>query len=932
MMQVRELLLSHRRGALALAAALTVLLAGCRGDSPERLMQSAQDYFAKSDYPAASIQLKNLLQQEPQNASARLLLGKALLETRDPVSAEKELRRALEFGQSQEHVLPSLARALAEQNEHAKLLSEFGEAKLREPRADAALRTHLADALLRAGRRDAASAAYTAALAAQPGYPAARLGQARIVALAGKVEDAVRITDELIAAQPAFAEAHMLKADLLFAVGDRDGARKAMEQAVAQSPSDVSMKLALSSLLLDLGAVDAAADQLAQARKVARGDLRVTYYEGMLALRRGQPQQARDHALQVLKSAPDHVPSLLLAGAVELRLNQPLSAEAHLRKALTRVPDHPGARRLLVGAYLKSGSAARALEALQPLVAGRDIEEPRLLLLAGETYLANGDLQRAGAYFNAAAQVDAVKSVARTRLGQIALAAGRADEGFRELEAAAEQGGNEYQADLSLIAGYMRRNALDKALAAALNLEKKQPSNPLAPYVIGVVHTGRKDIANARANFNRALELQPAYVPAAIMLANIDIGEKKPAAAIKRFEAMAERQPKNESVLLAMADVQARTGAPTTDIAQTLQRAVAANPQSVGARVAMVNHFLRLDDAKSAVRVAQDAVAAISGEPRLLEVLATAHELAGETEAAINALNRLVALQPAAPQPLQRLAGIHAKRKGYDTAIDALRRAQKLAPTDRGVTRDLAATFAAAGRFDDALREARALQTRDAAFSGGYLLEGDVNAMQKKWVDAERAYRAGLKIDPKSDALAVRVHTALSNNSRGAEAEAFVRKWTADNPPGTAVRLQLAERAMREKDLRSAIGHYQAVVAREPSHVVALNNLAWASGELGDPKALGYAERAVKLAPNNASVLDTMGTLLIKRGSVNDGLVWLERARLAAPKRPELRLNYARGLLQAGRKAEARKELEALQNSKEEFAGKQEIAELLKSV
>lgn len=920
-----------RRRTAALAAC-AVVLAACSGDSPDKLMQSARDYYARADYPAAVIQLKNLLQQQPKNAQARLLLGRALLETRDPASAEKELRRALEFGQGQDDVLPALARALAEQNQHAKLVAEFGATRLREPRAEAELRSYTGDALLRAGRRDDATAAFAAALTAAPGHAPARLGQARVAAAAGKPAEAVRITDELIAAQPAMADAHLLKADLLFATGDRPGARAAMERAVSQSPSDVPMRLAFSSLLLDLGEVDAAAAEIAHARKIGKGDLRINYHEGLLALRRGQLQPARDSALQVLKAAPDHVPSLLLAGAVELRLNQPLAAEAHLRKALQRAPDHAGARRMLVAAHLKSGGAARALEALQPLVAGREIDDPRLLLLAGETYLANGDLKQSAAYFGAAAQVDVVRAAARTRLGQIALAAGRVDEGFRELEAAAELDSGQYQADLSLIAGYLRRNALDKALAAAVNLEKKQPSNPISHYVLGVVHAGRRDAPNARAAFDRALQLQPAYVPAAIMLANLDIAEKKPAAAVKRFEAMNARDPKNDAVLLALADVQARTGAATPDIAQTLQRAVAANPQSVSARVAMVNHFLRLDDAKSAVRAAQDAVAAVPGEARLLEVLAAAHELAGEIEPAVGALNRVVALQPSSPQPLQRLAALHAKRKAYDAALDALRRAQKLAPADRIVSRDIAATLAAAGRFDEALRESRALQTREPGFGGGYLLEGDVYSLQKKWAEAERAYRAGLKAEARSDSLAIRLHTVLVNAGRGAEADAFVKKWTAENPPGTSVRLHLADSALRNRDLRAAVSHYQSVLAREPAHVIALNNLAWASGELGDPKAVGYAERAVKLAPNNASVLDTMGMLLVKRGAVNDGLAWLERARVAAPARPDLRLNYARALIQAGRKAEARKELEALQNAKEEFAGKQEIAELLKSV
>ena len=109
-----------------------------------------------------------------------------------------------------------------------------------------------------------------------------------------------------------------------------------------------------------------------------------------------------------------------------------------------------------------------------------------------------------------------------------------------------------------------------------------------------------------------------------------------------------------------------------------------------------------------------------------------------------------------------------------------------------------------------------------------------------------------------------------------------------------------------------------------------LNNFAWTLGQLGDSKALGIAERAYQLAPNNPLVLDTYGVLLVGAGNSSKGIEYLARAVSLAPERPDIRLNYAKALLKAGKTEEARKELRELQGVTKDFAGKAEVAELLK--
>lgn len=917
--------------ALPAAVLACVLFAACTDQSPESLIVSAKQYLDKRDYNAAVIQLKNVLQAAPHNGEARLLLGTALLQARDFAFAESELQRALDLGQPPDAVVPALARAMMEQGEYARLLTEFGARKLSSARAEAELAVLIGQAHLRLGQSEQADLSYRTALKAQAEYAPARLGMAMIAAATGQRGEAMKITDSVLAAAPDLADAYLLKADLLGSDGDLAGARKVLEKAVEVDATHLPARTALAQVLIANKALEHAATQIEAARKLAPGDLTASFLTALLELERGDMEKARTSAAQVLKYAPGHVPTRVVAGALELRSKHLASAETHLREALSKAPDHSGARRLLVEVHLQSGHPARALQVLRPLLTSAEIKDPWVAMLAGETYLANGDNKRAAVYFTSAAGADTARTQAQTRLGQLALARGDLNEGLALLESASEHA-ESVRADLSLISVHLERNEFDKAMAAAQVLERKQPKNPLSHFMLGTVNLARKDGVAAREGFEKALQLQPTYIPALYSLANVDLQENKPADARKRFEALIAKEPRNEQGYLGLADVQRRSGSPTAEVAATLQRGLDFNPQAADVWLAMASLHLNAGSAKEALKFAREAVAAIPNEPRLLSTLASALEATGNVNEAIETLVKLSAIEPHSAQPLVQLAVLHSRRQEFDLALDALRRAQGAAPDDRNVRVRLVMTLKAARKFDEAINEAKAIQKSEPTFSGGYVAEAEVHAAQKKWRDAERALGEALKVDPRSGDVATQLHFVLLQAGKTGDAEAFARKWLVHNPKDASMRLYLADRARAAKQMKAAFSLYHEAIDLQPDNPFALNNMAFVAGELGDARAVDYAERAVKLAPNNAAILDTLGIILVNKGEVAKGFEYLDKARALAPNSLALRLSYAKALAKAGRKGDARKELEALNAAVEDSRAKEEIQALLKSL
>ena len=903
-------------------AVLVALLAtGCGRDSPQELVKSAQEYIAKGDSNAAAIQLRNALQKAPDNAEARYLLGTLLTKRGDYPGAVKELRRALELGYPADQAMPALAKALIGDGDAKDVVAEFGSTALSNPAAQAAFKATLGEAFLTLGKPKEAEAAFSAALTLKPDLADASLGMATLRAGAGDLAGATKIVDDVLAAPGAPAEASLLKAQLLYGQGQLDQARDVLEKLVAAKPDLAMARYRLGSLLIIRGDFDGAKAQVAALRNISKEDPRAYYLDALIASRRDDLPAAREAIQQVLRGSPQHVPSLLLAGEIEYRAGQFNQARDYLRRVLNEIPGLPYAERLLAATYLRLGSPAHALDELQPLLS-RGYKDAQLMALAGETYLALGDFATAAQFFSQATALAPNSVAARTRLGQVRLAEGDTEGAIRDLEAASALDPNVASADMALVVNFLRNREFDQALEAVSRLEKKQPNNPLVYNLKGIVYLAKRNLPDARASFERALQIQADYLPAVSNLAMLDRAENKPDVARKRYDAILEKEPKNEQALLALANFVQLLGGDPSEIESLIKRAVAAAPQSASARAALVAFYMRKGDSKQALLTAQDASSALPNDPRMLDLLGRVQMATGDASLAVGTFTKLVAARPGAVEPLILLARSLVLVKEYDRAIARLREALVIQPDLVEASREIVAIYSASDRPELALQEIKTLQRQRPNDARVYVLAGDYWVTQKKWSEAEAAYVAAQKRAPDDAAIAMKVHAAASSGGKTGAADAAVDRWLRAHPKDIAVRSYLAERALRVRDYKTAARYYEAIVALQPENAMVLNNLAWATGELGDPKALSYGEKALSLSPKNPSILDTVGMLLLKKGDVAAGVEKLQQAAQAAPNQADIRLHLAKALIKAGDKPAARKELEALAAAGSDAAGK----------
>jgi putative PEP-CTERM system TPR-repeat lipoprotein len=915
---------------LILAALASLAMTGCnKQQDAQTLIADARNYQQKGDNKAAIIQLKNSLQQNPNDPEARYLLGTIYNKTGDLQSAEKELRKALSLGMSPAKVWPDLGQAMLGLGQFQQLLDDTQ--KLSGNDASAEISTLRGNALLSLNKAEDAKKLFEQALGKQPHFPDAIVGMAKYSLMQQDVDTAIRLSDEAVEKNPGSAEAWLFKGDLLRVLGKSDPAIAAYNEVIKIKPNSTAAYLNKAFLEIGAGKFDSAKADVDAARKVTPGSLLVFYTQALLDYSQGKYPAALESLQQVFRAAPDHLPSLLLGGAVQLALGSLPQAETNLKQYLEKDPGNLYARKLLASVLLKNREGQRAVSVLAPALKNKNIQpDSQLFALAGEAYMQTRDFEKATEYFEKASSMAPENATLHAALSMSKMGQGDSDRAIAELEAARKLDPQSSQAGILLAMTHLRLKEFDKALAVAKAVEKEHPDNPLVQNLKGGIYLKKKDAVAARASFEKALSLQPSYFPAVTNLAQLDIQENKPEVAKQRFEALLQKDKKNIQAMTALAGI-ALNRQDNKEATMWLERAHKENPNALEPALLLEAHYLRVGEKQKAFSLVEKLRGAYPNNPDVLDFLAQAQFANDDKAGALESYNKLAAMLPGSALAQFRIAAIHIATDNLPAASDALKKALALKPDylDAQLTQILLETRNK--NYAGALAVSKQIQKQYPKLPVGYVAEGDLELKRNNPALASKAYEHALSLG-KDPLLLMKLHAALSQTGKKGEANSRLVHWLKENPGDATVRMYLAEAYMTDREIKPAIEQYQTVLRTHPKNVAALNNLAMALQQNKDSQALEYAEKAHQLAADNPSVLDTLGSILIAQGNTARGLPLLRKAATLAPDMPDIRYHLALGLIKTDDRAGARKELEQLIASGKNFADIGEARALLKQI
>lgn len=904
-------------------------MSACGGGSPDALISSANVFLSKNDTKSASIQIKNALQAKPDNPEARYLYGVILLTGGDAAASEVELRKALTLNYSSDLVIPKIAASLVAQGQYKKLIDEFSQSKLTTPVAQSDFYTSISVAHAGLGNVALAETALQTALTVDRAYVPALIARVRQKASSGAFDDALAAADAILLKSPSEVEVWQLKGDILvYGKRSTDEGLKAYRHAVEIKNDFLPAHFAILSLLLQQSDRAESETQIEQLKKISPNHPQTLYLEAQLAFLKKDAKRARALLQKILKSASSNPLIYQLAGAVELQDHSLSQAEVYLARAVQIAPRLLPARRFLVTTYLQSGQPDKALTVLQAAAIKGELPS-ELNSVAGEVYLQNGDVKTAETYFAKASRQDPRDPRKRTALALAQLMQGDVAIGFDALEdiAASDNG---VTADLALITAHLGRREFDKALLAVDKFEKKQPNNPLGEDLRGRTQLALQDVAAARTSFEKALSIEPNYFPAVASLARLDVDAKKPEVAKGRLEKFLAGNPKDVHGLLALAALSMSAGAPADETTALVRKAITANATHPAPRIVLVDLLLRAKDFKQASSAAQNAVATIPDNPDLLDALGRAQQASGELNQAIATFNKLAVLRTNSPQPYMRLAEAHMAAKNPGAAEQSLRKSLEIKPDLLEAQRRLAMLDYAAKKFDEASAIAQQVQKQRPREAAGFVIEGDIDAAQRKWAPAAAAYRAALSRESSAEAT-MKLIAALGSLGKAAEAEKLGSNWVKEHPKDMSFVQFLGDDALGRKDYAAAEKNYAAVIKALPN-AAAYNNLAWVTAKLKKGGALAFAAKANELAPNQPAFIDTLATLLADNQKYEEAIELHRKASALEPSNAFLKLNLAATYIKAGDKKSAKTELDSLAELGKSFPAQAEVTALQKTL
>ena len=919
--------------------ALTWLLSGCLLAPQAVTAQQVVDYyedalrrFDAKDVTGSIVQLKNALQQNPKLLPAQVLLADAYLITGSPAAAEAALEAAVKLGADRAVTAPKFAQAYIRQFKYQALLDRVSPQGL-PPIQAAEVLIQRGAAYMGLGQLKQAEQALREAEKLSPDSVAVKVAQGTLELQQGNVQGARAKVDRAIALGPNDASAWNMKASIAHIGGDSKAALDAYGKALSLNPEYVDARVARAGLLMDLKRKQEADADLQVLEKSAAVDPRAAYLVSLAAARRGDAEATRKaltNATAILDQLPPEMIKrnaqlLMLGGLAHYGLREPEKARGYLQSYIALQPRQPGARKLLASILLDSGDYKEVVQLLYPMSEGA-APDPQVLTMLASAYLGRKQYTLASDLFEQAARLAPDSADAAVGLGMTHLGAGQIGQGMDELRRVFAKDPGQTRAGLALATHHLRSGEAAQSIEILRKIVAREPTNLIALNLLGKALVANKDAASARATFTKAAVQERNFLPVQFNIVRLDLAEGRGEAARRRLNALLKFSPDHPEALFLLARLEEKEGRDDESI-RLLERIHAGKSRPLSPLLYLVDRYLQRGDAKHALSVAQDLEAIYPDNLAALEAVGRSYLAGGSVDKAKASFHRMIRGAGFDSAHLTRVARLLLGVGSFDDAGHALDKALGNNPAYVPAQFMRVELDLKAGRLAAAEKGAAALREAHPGAAASRLL-GTVYMAQRKHAAALAEFKAALAKEP-GGANTLALFQAYQAAGEGKAAIELMQAWLGDHPQDTAAQSALAEAYLRNGQLQQARSTYEAYLKKQGKDVGALNNLANILLRLDDPQALAYAQQAYALMPSDPNVADTLGWILVRKGQAQQALPYLRDASLRAASNRVIRYHLGVALHQVGRKAEARRELQAALAGKASFEGMDEARALL---
>lgn len=891
---------------------LTVLvLAGCGALlSSKYRMARAQREMKAGEWQRAAFDLRFVVHKHPRDAQAWLLLARLSLDAGEVNGARSALHHAMASGAKGEPLDTLRARTWLAAGQPTLLLAALAHGTVHLPRAQRTL-LH-AQALSMSGQAGSAIARLRPLVSHQPHWTAARDQLAQALVQQGQVSAGLAELASAARLDPKSPEPRLIAAQIQSALGRfavvEQAARGALKRMTPAEPvlHRVQAWVLLTESQLALGRIEPAAHSLSALAKIAPQAPVTHLLQARLRLAHGALQPGISDLERLVAAVPRYWQARTLLGAALLQHGDLQQAQQQLQQVLASAPDNIHARTLLAKVQLKLGEPGEAMRVLTPALSGPRLDPQVLSLLGAAAHRAN-DPQTLIRVLQRRAQQQPHDSHVITNLAAVYLSVGQAARAVSLLESIPDTG--DVRRDGLLVQALLATRGAGAAGAAVNHLLAAHPRDSGILALGAAYFASRHQLARAEPLLRKALAIHPDDLGALVALARVQAATGDPAAGEQRLRRALKAHPKVLALRFALAEALARDH--HLEQARHVLEAAADAHRQPAVQFALARLALTQGQLPQAQAALKRALAIQPGSAPLIEKAGLLLLAANQNETALARLAKAAALEPGNAQYWLNAARAQLAVNQPFAARASLEKASRLRPQWLPAVGLLALIDVRQGKPKAGLARVKAYLAHAPDDPQALALEGDLEAHLGRSAAAEAAYEHAQQVRP-SGLVAVKLYQ-LRRAAHDPHPAQPLRHWLAHQPGDWAVRTVLANYELQVAHApRQAIAQLNRVVAESPRNVVALNNLAWAMSQAGDPRAQEFAERAYRLAPKLPQVNDTLGWIIARKHHGEQALGYLARAVRLDPHDPDMQYHYAYALAEAGRRGEAREILTRL--------------------
>ena len=885
---------------------LATSLAGCGSNlTPEESIAKAKELIGKGEFRPALIELSNAVQDDPSSQEGRWLMGKVAIELGDGAKAEKEIRKALELGQTNQSAQPLLVKSIMLQGDVERVVKETASIPPDMTNANKAmvlgLRGH---ALILQGKMELAKSVLENVLRLEPDSIEALVGLAALDSVKRDFVAANRWVELAIKAHPSSPEAWSAQGDLAMLQGDLPKAREAFGKAIKHR-SFATLDTAKHALLLVHAKEFQSAEKDIESLKKEglANHPYVSYVSGQYFFAQKKYSQAVESFEASQAADPNNrLNNLYLAVTYHL-LGQQEKAHGLAKRLNAESPRSPTVKQLLSDIQISRIEYDAARATLQGALDASP-QNAGLLDMLTSVALMQGDAAKGLEYASRLVMLVPNSSEAKAKLLRAKLIAGQALDAPTEKTAA----GDIFNTELLLTLELLRNKQPAQALERARKLHNQYPDKPDSLNLMAAAYLMLGQTDKAKAELESSLKLKPNDPSATKNLARIEIFKRNMKRSRELLVPLVKAFPGDEEAVLLLVAVEGRLGN-TVSAIPLLEQVVQQNPGALVARNTLASEYLRAGKAQNVITITQGlSDAQYQRQPSLLELRGKALLQANDAISARKVFQQWTRLVPeSAPahfyysDSLARNGELTAARSGIERAV---RLNPRFLPARIGEIKMLVQDkqLAKARKGLEKLRQDFGDHAEVLALEGWFALG------TSSFGEAEKKLAAALKRKPDTD-TAVLLARALWGQQKHDLALKGMQDWLKARPDDLAMRLHMAGAYLSLNRKEDARVLYAKIVESYPNHVPALNNLAWLGQDRDIAQAIKYAQHAQSVAPKDPFVKDTLGMLLMKRGDLTAAHNLLQEAVGLMPKAPQFQLHLAEILIKQQRHIQAGKML-----------------------